>query len=320
MSDDIRHTAIGAFVVGAIVISIAVLLFINQGGFGRDRTEVVMVFDSSVRGLKVGAPVAFRGVQIGQVTDINLIFDTNKIDLSTEVEAQITPDNITVVGLDEEEYFDELVADGMRAQLLSQSLLTGLLFVQLDFHDDAELRLPPVTTDALQIPTIPTELERLSRNLESVDVEKLIKDVQATITGINQFITSDQFQALPEDLHRALASVETLARDLDTRLAGTIVRLDTVLDGADATVGAVRAQVPDLAGRLQHSLDQFDKAMVGMNSTLNGLDYAVSDDSPTLHRVNEAITELARAGRALQTLAHTLEQHPEALLRGRKQE
>ena len=70
MSEKPHTVAIGAFIVGALLIAISGLIFIGGSGFGSDRNKVFMVFDGSVKGLSVGAPVALRGVQIGQVTDI----------------------------------------------------------------------------------------------------------------------------------------------------------------------------------------------------------------------------------------------------------
>ncbi|MEQ8803366.1 MAG: MlaD family protein, partial [Haliea sp.] len=77
MNDEHPHSvAIGGFIIGALLIALATLLFVLGSGVGAERTRVVMVFDSSVKGLSVGAPVALRGVEIGQVTGINLILDS----------------------------------------------------------------------------------------------------------------------------------------------------------------------------------------------------------------------------------------------------
>ena len=78
MSNSAGNVTIGAFVVGAMALLVVLLVVMGSGSWRADRDDVVMVFDGSVKGLNRGAPVAFRGVQIGQVTDIDLIFDTNK--------------------------------------------------------------------------------------------------------------------------------------------------------------------------------------------------------------------------------------------------
>ncbi len=320
MSKNTSNVTIGAFVVGALVLLLGMLLVMGSGSWRANRDDVVMVFDGSVKGLNRGAPVAFRGVQIGQVTDINLIFDTNQIELTTEVEAIITSDNMTVMGMDDESYIDDLIERGLRAQLLSQSMLTGLLYIQLDFHPDSELALPPVQSEYDQIPTIPSELERLSRDLESVDVERLLSEVQQSISGLNTFINNPTFQQLPADAAQTLASSQALLQQMQGQIDANIDQVDVLLDNANSTLLAVKNEVPGLAASTEQSLEKLNEAMERMSQTLEKLDYAVSDDSPTLYRMNEAVTELARAGRALQTLAQTLEQNPEALLLGRKKE
>jgi paraquat-inducible protein B len=134
MGNKANSAAIGAFIVGALAIAVAALLYISGSGWGQERSKVVMVFDGSVKGLSVGAPVALRGVQIGQVTEINLILDTDTIEIIMLVEAEIETGNVTRRGDSEGNFTDELIARGMRAQLNSQSLLTGLLYIQLDFN------------------------------------------------------------------------------------------------------------------------------------------------------------------------------------------
>ena len=81
MSENNHTVAIGAFVIGAMLIAVTTIIFVLGTGFGSERSKVVMVFEGSVKGLTLGAPVALRGVQVGQVTDIELILDSETVDL-----------------------------------------------------------------------------------------------------------------------------------------------------------------------------------------------------------------------------------------------
>ena len=94
MSEKPNTVAIGAFVIGALLIGITTIIFALGTGFGRESSKVVMVFEGSVKGLNVGAPVALRGVQIGQVTDVELVLNSDTIELIMLVEAEISGDNI----------------------------------------------------------------------------------------------------------------------------------------------------------------------------------------------------------------------------------
>ena len=154
------HTvAIGAFVIGAILIALTTLVFLLGSGFGK-REKVVMVFDGSVKGLNVGAPMALRGVQVGQVTNIELILDSDNASVIMQVEADLNAKNIRREGSATANLTEELIARGLRAQLNSQSLLTGLLYIELDFHPDSPLNLADIDSPYIQLPTVPTNLQR----------------------------------------------------------------------------------------------------------------------------------------------------------------
>ena len=142
MSEKPHTVALGAFIVGALLIVISTGLFLLGSGLGKKET-MVMVFDSSVKGLNVGAPMAMRGVQVGQVTGIELIMDADTLDLITVVEADFMVNRVHWEGSEDEDedLTGALIARGLRAQLNTQSLLTGLLYVQLDFHPDSEIIL-----------------------------------------------------------------------------------------------------------------------------------------------------------------------------------
>ena len=93
MSEKPHTVAIGAFVLGAILIAIATMLLLMGSGFGTKET-VVMVFDGSVKGLSVGAPLALRGVKVGEVTDIDLVLDSDTASATMIVEANFNKNNI----------------------------------------------------------------------------------------------------------------------------------------------------------------------------------------------------------------------------------
>ena len=190
MSESKNTVALGAFVVGALLIAVSAVIFALGTGFGKERSTVVMVFEGSVKGLTVGAPVALRGVQIGQVTDIELILDSDTAELIMLVEAELRGDNIRRTGTNADSLTEELISRGLRAQLNTQSILTGLLYVQLDFHPDSELILAQIDSPHLQIPTIPTELERLTRKLESIDFAKVATNLEEIAAGVNDFVSS----------------------------------------------------------------------------------------------------------------------------------
>lgn len=318
MSEQSHSVAIGAFIVGAAIILISTLLFISGSGIGKDRQTVVMVFDGSVKGLQVGAPVALRGVQIGQVTDIKLIFDSDSIDLIMLVEAEVTADNIQRYGIGSVDLTEELIGQGLRAQLISQSLLTGLLMIQLDFHPDTKFTLGQVESPYMQIPTIPTDLERFARQVESIDFAQVASDLQAVVSGLRQFTDSDSLQSFPAKLDQSLAILRQLGEQLSQQLVSSGPKLDQLLDSTSNAVETFDRELTRLTLSVRHSLAGLEAALGELEQTASGIGDVVSADSPTTYRLNKALREMELAGMALQALAKTLDEQPEALLRGKR--
>jgi len=316
-----KHTvAIGAFVLGAILIAVLTVVFVIGSGFGQEQRKVVMVFDGSVKGLMVGAPVALRGVQIGQVTKIELILDSDAGEVIMLVEAALRSQNIRFQGKVNDELINELVAQGMRAQLNVQSLLTGLLYIQLDFHEGSELDLEGVDSPYLQIPTIPTELERLTREVQQIDIAKLARDTESTLNSINQFFNAESFRTLPDDVREALNSFTLLSEALRVQLASTGPRLDTSLEEFSTTLRTANNELPVLAAGLKSSLTSLESATREFEGAMGALEGTIGADSATVYELNRALKEVAKAGRAMQALARTLEEQPEALLRGKNED
>ena len=309
MSEKPHTVAIGAFIVGALLIALATILFVLGSGFG-NKEKVIMVFDGSVKGLNVGAPLALRGVQVGQVTNIDLILDSDNVELIMVVEADFHSKNIRRQGSVTADLTEELIARGLRAQLNSQSLLTGLLYIQMDFHPGSDLNLADIDSPYFQFPTVPTDLERITKKLQDLDISKLVDDLEGIAKGLNVFVSSDEFQGMPAGLATTLDSLTGLSNQLQQQLATTGPKVDRILDGANT-------QLPRLSDMVASNLETINDATVAFEKTMTDIEGLVAYDSATLYRLNQALQELTRAGRALQLLAKTLEEQPESLIRGK---
>jgi len=316
-----KHSVlIGSFVVGSLLIVLAGAVVIGSTEFGGQRQQVVMVFEGSVKGLTVGAPVALRGVEIGQVTDIQLLLSTDKADIIMQVEAELSERNVRLVGggMDASSLIPYLIDNGLRAQLNMQSVLTGLLYVQMDFHPDTVATLPDVTLPHPQIPTIPTELELLRRTLQSIDYAKIAQDIGDIAGSLNTLTATEAFQALPGDLQQTLASLAKAGDGLTDAMAALRPEMTTVLAEARGVLQQVNADLPRLSNSADSGLQRLDSALRVTEQAMQSLGDQVNAGSPTLYQLNTTLKEVANASRALQSLARMLEEHPDALLRGRR--
>ena len=152
MGSKINPTTIGAFVVSAIVLAVAGVLLFGGGKFFQEKLPFVLFFDSSVVGLNVGAPVIFRGVQIGQVTEITAIADPQTFDVRIRVKTEIVR-GVIKVGEEGQRFEDQrqgmegLIRKGARATLRMQSFVTGVLYVAIDYFPDTPVTLLGLDTD-----------------------------------------------------------------------------------------------------------------------------------------------------------------------------
>jgi paraquat-inducible protein B len=317
MSQKPHTVAIGAFVIGAILIALVTLLFLLGSGFGK-RETVVMVFDGSVKGLNIGAPMTLRGVQVGQVTGIELVLDATKGSVIMMVEADLNAKNIRREGPANANLTEELITRGLRAQLNTQSLLTGLLYVDLDFHPDSALNLADIDSPYIQLPTIPTNLQRIAKKLEDIDVSKLTDDLESISNGINSLVSSEEFQSLPSNITSTMDTMRDLSTQLQEQLASTGPKLDTVLDETAVTVANANKDLPKLGTLIEGNLKALNAAIAAFEQGMGEFEGLASQDSPTLYQLNNALQEVTRASRSLQALANTLEQQPESLIRGKR--
>jgi paraquat-inducible protein B len=209
-------------------------------------------FEGSVRGLSVGAPVDFRGIEIGRVTDINLEFDWKKRVFHIPVLIELEPEKIDWVGkktMDRREGMDFLVEKGLRAQLKQGSLITGQLYVALDMYPDATPAKIVWGEPYAELPTIPTPLEEITRNVskiidkfEKIPLEQIGNDLRDTMAHLNK-VTED-LQKLVQNLD---ASVVPAANATLEQTQKTLIKVDRLLNAESPTGHELKRALGELA-------------------------------------------------------------------------
>ncbi|MCP1495851.1 paraquat-inducible protein B [Pseudomonas migulae] len=237
-------------------------------------------FDQALRGLKVGAPVEFLGIEFGRVVSVNLDFDPKKRSFPVNVGIVIYPQrlgqaHIKMLEALKHDPNDEaagvrlmgtFIENGLRAQARSGNLLTGQLYIALDFYPKAEKVVFDPTARPVSIPTIPGSLEQLQEKLEGM------------VNKINQ---------LP---------IERIAGNLDSNLV-------------ELRKGLAQFNAKTLPG-VQTTLADVSKTLQSASSTL-------AEDSPQREQLTQTLDELGRMSRSLRELSDYLGRHPESLIRGR---
>ena len=204
------------------------------------KSRWLLYFEGSVRGLTVGSPVEFRGIPVGQVLDINMEFDAKKKVFLIPVLIEIEQERIKVIGeaddTDQKKQNDYLVEQGMRAQLKTGSLITGQLYVDLDFHPEAEPAHINWEGRYPQIPTVPTSMEEITtslthllKKLEKLPIEQIGNDLRDTVQGAKRLVNSAELQeaitALNQTLNQAQHFTTTLTKVITPELRSAVATL-----------------------------------------------------------------------------------------------
>jgi paraquat-inducible protein B len=336
MSKPANKTLIGAFVLGAVVLGVAAIVLFGSGRFFRDADEWVAFFPGSVRGLNVGSPVVFRGVQVGQVTDIIVNFDTAELSVNIPVLFETDPERFRDVGdrviTDEKEMYTALVKQGLRAQLQLTSLITGQLAINMDFFPNTPVKLFGVENaqlgddvrDWMEIPTISTTLQDLGHALAEIDFKDMADDFKRAMDGIAELVGSAELQTSVSELKETLIAVKTLARDLNAKFVPLASSIDQTLTDIRAGVGDARqflAHIDDkttpLMSKIQNTTESAQIALEQANQTLKSLRQVAEEGSQLRYEVSATLREISAASRSVRVLSDFIEQHPDALLRGR---
>ncbi|MEW6518929.1 MAG: MlaD family protein [Thermodesulfobacteriota bacterium] len=259
----------------------------------------MLLFDQSVRGLSVGAPVELHGIQIGKVVSLDLEYDVAMSNFYVPVLVAIEPERIRVSnGTDPKLSSDEkseallkwLVEDrGLRAQLKTGSLLTGQLMVNLEFHPAAAKEKLAHRDGYPLVPTIPGSLEQLQESLtkitsrlEKVPFDELSADLRLVL------------QEARTTLQKIGGFAGTLSSETAPEMQATLVELQQTLETLQGTVG------------------------VELQKTLVELQKSVGQDSPLNYNARKTLEELALTLRSLRELTSTLEQQPQSILFGKE--
>lgn len=336
-------TRIGLFMLGAVALLVAAVVVVSGGGLFSTRERAVAYFEGSVYGLQLGAPVVFRGVRLGSVVGIGVVYQGQPGRFAIPVEMDIERERIAGVdGVAGKVGVADLVAQGLTAQLSTQSLLTGLLYVDLDLRPGTPGRRDgPVAAGTTEVPTVATPIQALQQQLQGLNLPQIVGDLGAVAAAARRFVadprlasTLDELARASGDLRRVLARVDQRLGPLSDTLQGTLAATRRTAEhwgGAVDRVGAAVDRVGRAADRVSDTMARVDGVADAAGPALAGvqraadelarsaqaLRQAASDDAGVLPQIERAAQDMARASRAVRDLADLLERQPEALLRGR---
>ncbi|HEV6966671.1 MlaD family protein [Roseateles sp.] len=325
---------IGAFVAASLALLAAALIALPGNHWFKRPQRAVMFFSGSVYGLQKGAPVVFRGVHVGDVTEIRVYYDSKTDGYAIPVIAELDDDAIR--DLEGERTHGDighalptLIARGLTAQLGTQSLVTGQLYVDLDLRPKQRGALRGgYQGDATEIPTTATVFQALKSQLDGIDLRRILDDLSQISSAAHAFVTGPELKQGLKDFAEMAAHARRLAAQLDQRAAP----LSNGAQRALASVDRAGNRVSDAANRLGRGADRASELLDPNGTVVRDLRRALDElgrasaslretadsDGPLLQQTERTMRDLSSAARALRQLADSLEAQPESLLRGRR--
>jgi paraquat-inducible protein B len=327
MAAKASKTVIGAFVVGAVALAVAGIMLFGSGKFFAKKKKFAVVFDTSVKGLSVGAPLMFKGVKVGEVKDIIVRFDPTDYSIYIPVIVEFSEEAVTKVGDVETKTRDNvpiLVEKGMRAQLQMQSFVTGQLMVGIDFFPGSEPHYSGIETEYQELPTIPSTIQQLGEKLKDIDLPGIVEKLDHILAGIDKIVYSPEFTESVASLNQALKDAGKLLRDVDkqveplaTSVRGTSDAARGAFVQAEKTLAMEEGVPGELITDLRATLTSAQSALGQAEQTLEGVEGSVAEDSRAIYELNNALRELTAAARSIRILTETIEREPEAIIRGK---
>lgn len=322
MSRKANPRVIGLFVLVALALLVAALVVFGGGRLFARTDTFVMFFEDDVAGLQIGAPVTFRGVRIGSVTDVQIRYDTNTREVTIPVMVKLERRQVTMEGANGMENIDWMIERGLRAELQVQSFVTGQVVIDLDFDTSVPARLvgalpsyPEIPTRRSSISQLRATISDLITELRKLPLDKLVEQftnvsqntatlvthVDGLVIDINKHV-NESFGEVPELVNemRAMIADMSTAADEVTKLTRNV----------DRDVPAITKGTLEAVNRLNRTLDQARTSMTSVQD-------ALGDRSPLQFQMSQALTEITAAASAMRVLAEYLQENPGVLLSGK---
>ncbi|MRR57818.1 MAG: MCE family protein [Deltaproteobacteria bacterium] len=331
MSKPASKTLIGLFVVGAVVLVVLAIALFGSGKFFTTRPKFVMYFSGSVNGLAVGSPVQFRGVKIGEVTSISATIDRNlsvviPVYVEFDTESMTVPDELKKAMQGKKyPYFLKMVAKGLKAQLRMKSLITGQLYVALDFYPDKPIILTGLEKNYPEVPTIPSTSDVLMATLEKVPLTEISNKLEKVVDGVERIVNSPEVARSLKNLDASLRDLGVLIRDVDsevkplsTSLQDTSNAARGAFSQAEKTLAFNEGKPGEVAANLQNTLKKVDATLEELRLGIVTYEKLADRNMNIGYDLSKTLQEIDGAARSIRGLTDYLERHPEALVKGKQ--
>jgi paraquat-inducible protein B len=281
MSKKANPAAIGAFVIAALAIAVGGILVMGSGKLFKESEKFVLYFGGSLSGLDVGAPVEYNGIRVGEVVDINMVYNTDTDKIQIPVYIELEHGRMVFQGAGKQtETMNDHIKRGIRAQLQSQSFVTGKMKIMLMLDPSDPARLVGADTSVTEIPTKLSLIADIGKSINELPLTDIIVNLSETVEDLAEIAASGDIQAILSELRKTAESLATMADK----------------------------------NEIQKATQSFNETLTRAKELVENLNQSVA---PVQQDLSAALNEFAAASKSARHLLDYLDRHPEALLRGK---
>lgn len=330
MKTKVSPAAVGIFVLGALALGLIGLLSFGSLSLFSKPHRFMVYFDESIHGLDLGSPVKLRGVRIGRVVDLAVHYDDVSNKSVVAVTCELTRNVITdekgvqqkIAGPAD---IQSMVDHGLRAQLGVLGLATGLLFVELDFQDPAQLPAPKALPDQkfVVIPATPSaiseyqaSLSEILADLKKVDFAGISRDAKTLLGTANQKLGEADVKGLSTKVGAAADAVTTLVNSPEARQ--TMLNLNAALNDLRVVLARIDGNVGPLSDEVKKTLADAQSALKTLESTAATTQRFIASQGSIGDEATTTLRQLSDAAAALERLSDAITRNPSSLIVGKK--
>jgi paraquat-inducible protein B len=336
MSRSVNPARIGLFVVVGFVLAVGTLLYVGSVRLFQNEIVFLTYFKESVNGLSVGSPVKFKGVAIGTVSDIRLNYNQDpslrgsyipvfiKIN---ESKLRAKEGEMTHVDIADWNEFALQVRNGLRARLQLESIITGQLFIELDYFAEpgTDFRLVQAEVEYREIPSMPSVMAEIGSSASeilasvgTIDLKEIGDGLSELIRKLNLAVDELDVAQWNQSLVTAGGELERILTDLDFK--PTLDRAATVLDDLSSVSRQLDSGLPEVVADYHRIIAELSSTLERGNRVLDNLDTFTAPDAGVQRELLKVLRDLQSAARAARELMTFLDRNPRALLTGRNSE
>jgi paraquat-inducible protein B len=337
MSKQVSPTLIGSFFLAALGLVIIAIMMFGGGNYFEKKDQFVLFFhaENNLNGLNVGAPVKLEGVQIGEVKEVALLFDDETLEVIKPVVIELDYKNIlddeTNEGFDpkapskeKEVSIKNLIKKGLKAQLKTQSMLTGLLYIEFQFTPQDEtvitgtkfrdLRELPTTTNATE--DLKREAQKVIDKIGKLPLEKIVEDLAVNMHEIKVILTSQSLKENRQGVNQSIKELGKLLINLNENFTPLMLNLNGTMKDTRVVVQEFSREIKPVLSSLEKTLNKATDLLSESQFAVRSFEELSSPEAPLW----QALEALKEAAESTKNLTDTLERNPESIIYGKGDE